>query len=433
MMTSKHLPGPATRVVELLAEGSPTGHLHGDVIVPLGNGEPVTVLNAIEAADDRLAAVRVHQMHALHDRPSLHGHFGTRLRHLSYFLSPVTRPAYHAGTIELVPNHFSDVPALLRRRCPDPVVVCSVSPPDRHGYVSLGTNADYVASFIGRARFFGEANSAMPRTSGRNQLHLSQLAGWCEADYPLIEVPPVQPDTIDARIGQLVAERVPHGATIQTGIGAIPNAFLAALMDHRDLGVHTELLSDGIIDLVEAGVLNGVRKRNNRTKVIGTFALGTRRLYEFINDNPAVELWPVNYVNNPTFIGAEPNFVSVNATLSVDLLGQCASETVDGRYWSSSGGQADFARGAAASPGGTGFVVTRSLARHADVSTICATLPPGTVVTTDKNTVDCVVTEYGVAELRGRSIAERARALIAIAHPSHRDGLQADARRLGML
>ncbi|MFN0029294.1 MAG: acetyl-CoA hydrolase/transferase family protein [Acidimicrobiales bacterium] len=423
----------AEAVWQLLQDGSPSEGLRGDVIVPLGNGEPVTVLNAIEAAGDRLASVRIHQMHALHDRASLHGHFGERLRHLSYFLSPVTRPAYHAGTIELVPNHFSDVPALLRRRCPDPLIVCSVSPPDRHGYVSLGTNADYVASFIGRARFFAEANVQMPRTFGRNQLHLSQLAGWCEADYPLVEIPPVEPDDIDRRIGELVAERVPDGATIQTGIGAIPNAFLAALHGHRDLGVHTELLSDGIIDLVEAGVVNGVRKRNNRTKVIGTFALGTRRLYDFVSDNPALELWPVNYVNNPTFIGAEPNFVSVNATLAVDLLGQCASETLDGKYWSSSGGQADFARGAAASPGGAGFVVTRSLARHADVSTICATLPPGTVVTTDKNTVDCVVTEHGVAELRGRSISERAQSLIAVAHPAHRDRLAAEAKTLGMV
>ncbi len=420
-------------MLDLLAEGTGPPGLRGDVIVPLGNGEPVTVLDALEAAGEALTSVRVHQMHALHDRPSLHGRYGDQLRHLSYFLSPVTRPAYHAGTVELVPNHFSDVPALLRLRCPDPVIVCSVSPPDRHGYVSLGTNADYVASFIGRARFFVEANLQMPRTFGRNQLHLSQLQGWCEADYPLVEVPPVLPDEVDGRIGQLVAERVPDGATIQTGIGAIPNAFLAALMDHRDLGVHTELLSDGIIDLVEAGVVNGVAKRNNRTKVIGTFALGTRRLYDFVSDNPAIELWPVNYVNNPTVIGAEPNFVSVNATLAVDLLGQCASETLDGRYWSSSGGQADFARGAVASVGGAGFVVTRSVARHADVSTICTTLPLGTVVTTDKNTVDCVVTEHGVAELRGRSISERARALIAIAHPSHRDRLQADAKRLGMM
>ena len=417
-------PSPPERVLDHIGAGT-------DIIVPIANGEPVTVLDAIEANVASLTDVRVRQMHALYDRPYLHGTWPDKLRHISYFLSPITRERFADGSIDLVPNNFSEVPELLRLRCPDPLVIASASPPDRHGYFSLGTSADYVASFIGRARFFVEANQQMPRTFGRNQLHISQVLGWSEADYPLIEIEPAAPDETDLRIGQLVAERIADGATIQTGIGAIPNAILSMLRDHRDLGVHTELLSDGLVDLIDAGVVNGVRKELNRTKVVGTFALGTKRLYDFLADNTALELWPVSYVNNPRIIAQERNFVSINATLSVDFLGQCASETIGTRYWSSSGGQADFARGAMFSDGGQGFIVVRSTARNGEVSSICAQLPTGSAVTTLKNTVDKVVTEHGVAELRGRSIAERTRALIAIAHPTFRDDLTSQACTLG--
>jgi len=404
-----------------------------DVIVPLANGEPVMLLDAIERHADRLDGVRVHQMHAVHDRPYLAGAFGDRLRHVSYFLSHVTRPHFRAGTIDLVPNNFSEMRALLRENTSDPLVLAAASPPDRHGYFSLGLNADYVSSFIGRARFFLEANRQMPRTFGRNQIHVSQVVGWCEADYPLVEVPPAQPGPADDRIAAFVAERIPDGATLQTGIGSIPNAVLAALGGHRDLGVHTELISDGVMDLVERGVITGVAKQLNRTKVVGSFALGTRELYDFLDENAAFELWPVSYVNDPRIIANERGFVSINATIAVDLLGQCASETIAGRYYSSSGGQADFARGAMYSDGGQGFVVLHSTTGHGEISKIVAQLAPGDVVTTLKNTVDKVVTEWGVAELRGRTLRERARALISIAHPDHRDRLSADASRLGLL
>ncbi|MET0147234.1 MAG: acetyl-CoA hydrolase/transferase C-terminal domain-containing protein [Ilumatobacteraceae bacterium] len=421
-------PGPASADAVL-------DHLEpvGDVIVPLANGEPVAVLDAIEDNADRFDGLRVHQMHALHDRRYLHAAFGDRIRHRSYFLSHVTRPCYAAGTIDLVPSNFSEMRDLLRAATTDPLVVAAASPIDRHGYFSLGVSADYTASFIGRARFFLEANRQMPRTFGRNQLHISQVVGWCEVDRPLLEVDPAPSADVDARIAGYIAERIPDGATIQVGIGAIPNAILAALADHRDLGVHTELLSDGVVDLVEAGVVNGVRKHLNRTKTVGTFALGTDRLHRFLDDNPALELWPVSYVNDPRIIATEPGFVSINATLTVDLLGQCASETIAGRYYSSSGGQADFARGAMYSPGGQGFVALHSTVDGGNTSKICPTLTAGDVVTTVKNTVDKVVTEWGVAELRGRSISERARALIAIAHPDHRDDLRHHAHHLGYL
>ena len=408
-------------------------HLHPgtNIVVPLANGEPVEVLDAIEAHAEQLHGVRVHQMHALRDRPSMSGAYGDHLRHVSYFLSPITRPHFANGTVDFVPANFSEVPILMRR-LPNPLLLVAASPPDRHGFFSLGTNCDYVASMIGRAPIFVEANKRMPRTFGRTQIHVSQVTGWCEADYPLHAVTVAQPDAIDSSIGQLIAERVPDGATIQTGIGAIPNAVLASLTDHKDLGVHTELFSDGLMDLVERGVVNGVRKQLNRTKAVATFALGTKELYDFLHENPAVELWPVRYVNDPRVIGQELDFVSINATLEVDLLGQCASESIGSRLYSGSGGQADFARGAMYSKGGQGFIVTRSTTHRGD-SRIVSQLHPGAVVTTMKNTVDKVVTEYGVAELRGQTVRDRAKRLIAIAHPAARDQLELDAKTLGFI
>ncbi|MDQ3106397.1 MAG: propionyl-CoA--succinate CoA transferase [Actinomycetota bacterium] len=421
-----HAAGEAEDVVTLLHDGA-------DLIVPLANGEPVAVLDAVEAAAPRFTGMRVHQMHALHDRRYLHGSLREHLVHISYFLSPVTRPAFHAGGCELVPNHFSEVPRLLRETTSAPVVLAAAAPMDRHGYFSLGTNCDYVAPFIGSAPFFLEVNARMPRTFGRNQIHVSQVAGWCEVDRPLIAIESPVPSEVDLRIAALVAERIPDGATIQAGIGSIPNAVLAGLRDHENLGVHTELLSDGFVELIESGVVNGSRKRLSPGKVVTTFALGTQALYDFLHENPAVELLPVDHVNDPRVIAEEDCFVSINATVEVDLVGQCASETVAGRYWSSSGGQADFARGAMYAEHGRAFIVLPSTAAGGTVSRIRNSLTPGSVVTTLKNTVDKVVTEFGVAELRGRTIRDRTTNLIAIAHPAFRDELTAEAKATGHL
>jgi acyl-CoA hydrolase len=418
-------PVPAAAVLDLVPP-------EADVIVPLANGEPATVLDAIEREAPGLTGVRIHQMHALRDRPSIRGELGDHVRHVSYFLSPVTRPAFWAGTVDLVPNHFSEVPLLLQRTTKCSLVVAAASLPDRHGYFSLGTNADYVTALIGRAPFFLEANPHMPRTYGENQLHMSQIAGWCHAEYPLIEVPSPELSAKERRIGEMIAERVPNGATFQVGIGSVATAVLAALRDHRELGVHTELLSDGMMDLVDRGVVTGTRKRHRRNKVVTTFCLGSGPFYRWLHENAAVELLPVDWVNSPLVVAREPNFVSVNATTEVDLYGQCASETVAGRYWSSSGGQADFARGAMYSEGGMAFIALPSTTRDGR-SRIRVQLSPGSVVTTLKNTVDHVVTEHGVAELRGLSLRDRARALIAIADPSVRDDLAAEAAAAGLL
>jgi acyl-CoA hydrolase len=403
-----------------------------DVIVGMFNSEPLTVLDALEAGAGRLSGVRIHQMFPHRERRYMHGVF-PGLRHVSWFLSPANREAFHRDTCDLVPNNFSEVPSLMRRTTSCSLVLAAVSPPDRHGYFSLGTHADYVASLIGEAPFFVEVNHRMPRTYGENQVHISQVVGWCEADYPLAALPPRPLREADRKIAGYVAERIPDGATLQAGIGSIPNEVLGLLGDHRDLGVNSELLADGFVDLIEKGVINGTRKRTHRNKAIAANALGSQRLYEFVKENPGVEFWPVDHTNDERNIAAEESFVAINATLEVDFLGQCASESLGSEYWSSSGGQPDFARGALFSEHGQSFIVLHSTAADGSISRIVAQLHPGAAVTTFKNTVDRVVTEYGVAELRGSSIRERTRKLIGIAHPKFRDELERKAREMGFL
>ena len=405
---------------------------NADLIVGVANGEPVTILDAIEEGAQRLADVRIHQMLPLRERRHMHGDF-PGVRHVSWFLSPANREAFREGTCDLIPNNFSDVPRLLRRSTLRSLVLVAAAPPDRHGYFSLGCHAEYSAAMIGEVPFFVEVNHQMPRTFGENQIHVSQLLGWCEADYPLVELPPRPSRETDRKIAGFVAERIPDGATLQAGIGAIPNEVLGLLGDHKGLGVHTELLSDGFVDLVEQGVITGARKRTHQNKIITTTALGSRRLYEFVDENPGVEFWPVDYTNDPRNIAREDRMTVVNATLEVDFLGQCASESLGSEYWSSSGGQPDFARGAIFAEHGQAFIVLHSTTANESVSRIVAQLHPGAAVTTFKNLVDKVVTEYGVAELRGSSIRERTRRLIAIAHPKFRDELEQQAREIGYL
>ncbi|NLA36531.1 MAG: acetyl-CoA hydrolase/transferase family protein [Actinobacteria bacterium] len=412
-----------------LVEGIGPG---ANIAVGMANGEPHEIIDALERAAEAgaLSNVRVHQMHALRDRGYFDGRYGTDLRLVSYFLSPSTRGHAARGEVDVVPAHFSEVPLFLGH-LERLVVFAACSTPDRHGHVSLGTNAEYIAPLLGRVPVYLEANAQMPRTSGRNTIHLSQVTAWCESDYPLAEAHPAVPDARDLAIAEFVAERIEDGACLQAGIGSVPNSVLALLKDRRNLGVHTELLTDGFVDLVEAGAVTGLNKVRTPGQIVGTFALGTNRLYDFMDDNPAITMLPVDWVNNPRVIAQQPKFVSVNGTVEVDFLGQAASEMIGGHLWSGSGGQADFARGALFSPGGQGFLVLPSTTSDGTISRIVPRLGAGQAVTTLKNTVDRIVTEYGVAELRGRSIRERTHALVAIAHPAHREELEREARAMG--
>jgi acyl-CoA hydrolase len=403
----------------------------GHVIVGLGNSEPRTVVDAIEANAQRFDDLRLHQMLTLRGRPSIEGEL-TGVRHVSWFLGPHDRDAFHRGACDLVPASFSDIPRLMRSLPPD-LVIATAARPDRHGYFSLGTSADYLAPFIGEVPFFLEVNAQMPRTFGENQVHVSQVVGWCEVDRPLVELPPRESRDIDRLIAGFVAERIPDGATLQAGIGSVPDLVLGLLTEHRNLGVHTELFADGFVGLVESGAVTGTQKQTHRNTIIATNALGTRRAYDFVEHNPGIEFWPVDYTNDPWLIARERRFVAINATLEVDFLGQCASESLGSDYWSSSGGQPDFARGAVMAPEGQSFICLHSTTGDGSISRIVPRLHPGAAVTTFKNVVDKVVTEYGVAELRGSSIRERTRQLIAIAHPAFREQLERDAREIGYL
>src|ERR671910_206748 len=284
-------------IVEHITEGD-------DLITGMANSEPATVLDAIEAQAERLSGVRIHQMLPFRERRYMHGHF-PGLRHVSWFLSPANREAFHKDACDLVPNNFSEVPALMRHATGCSLMLAAVSPPDRHGYFSLGTHADYAAALIGEVPFFVEVNHQMPRTYGENQVHISQIVGWCEADYPLVDLPARPERDTERKIAELVVERIPNGTTLQAGIGAVPNKVLELLGDHKELGVHTELLADGFVDLIERGVIPGTRKRTHRNKVIASNALGSRRLYEFVEENPGVEFWPVDHTNDEANMASE--------------------------------------------------------------------------------------------------------------------------------
>jgi acyl-CoA hydrolase len=418
-------PLPAERLLDHIQPGA-------DVIAPILAGEPESLIDALEAGNERLSHVRIHKMDPYRERRYIRGEFGDRLRHVDYYLGPGSRQAYWDRACDLVPNHFSEMPRLLRESTGSRIVIAGASLPDKHGYFSLGTNADYCAAFIGEAPFFLEANHQMPRTHGLNQIHISQVAGWTEVDRPLYERHNTSDDPRDHAIAEHIVDRIPNGACVQFGIGKIPDKVAEQLSGHRDLGVHTEVFSDGLMRLVRSGAATGARKRHQQGKHVTTFCLGSRELYDWLDDNPAVMLMPVDLTNDPRRIGEERNVVSINATTEVDLMGQAASETIAGRYWSSSGGQTDFARGAMYAEGGQAFLVTHA-ATSAGRSRIRVQLTPGSVVTTLKNTVDHVVTEHGVARLRGKSLRERAKALIAIAAPEHHEELTHGAEAAGLL
>ena len=290
-----HMPPALT--ADAVLEHVLDGH---DLIVPTANGEPVTLLDAVEsgAAAGQIDRVRVHQTFPLRDRLHHGGGYGDRLRHVSYFLGATLRPHYEAGTIDLVPNDLGHIPSILRR-LDDPLMIVAASPPDANGFVSLGTNANYAATLHGETRFFVEVNPQMPRTSGRNQIHLSEAVGWVEADYPLIATPPASISDKDRAIAALVAERIPDRACLQIGIGSVPEAVAGLLVDRRGLGIHTELLSDGIRTLIEAGAVTGEHKARGQHQSVTTDAVGTEELYRFLDDNRHVVFWPVEQNQRP--------------------------------------------------------------------------------------------------------------------------------------
>jgi 4-hydroxybutyrate CoA-transferase len=307
-----------------------------------------------------------------------------------------------------------------------------VTPPDETGFCSLGVSADYTLSAAESARIvIAQMNSQMPWTGGA-KIALDQLTYIVEKDEPLIELKPPKIGEVESRIGENVAKLIPDGSTLQLGIGAIPDAVLLFLKDKKDLGIHSEMFSDGVVFLAEAGVVTNRKKKINTGKFTATFLMGTRKLYDFVDRNPAVEMMPVDYVNDPYVIGQHENMISINSALQVDLMGQVNAEMIGSRQFSGIGGQVDFVRGASRSPGGKSIIALPSTASGGKISRICCDLDRGAAVSTSRNDVHFVVTEFGIAELRGKSLRERAQSLIAISHPDFREALTAGAKEKGL-
>ncbi len=407
----------------------------GDIIwMPLAGTEANILCKALCDRKDELEGVVMRQMLQGRKQPYFDPAFAPHIFIDSWFTGGAGRKHVQEGHGTFTANTFNEVPRLIRQSGRVDAVMFTAAPMDEHGYLNFGLGCDYTPAALELARkVIVEVNPNMPRTGGSNNIHISKVDYVVECNEPIIELPVAPITELEEKIGAHVAELIEDGSTLQVGVGGVPNAVCKFLEHKKDLGVHTEMVVDGLMGLVESGAVNGSKKSIHKGKFIGTFALGTKKLYNFMNNNPSIEMLPVDYTNNPYIIGQNSKMVSINATVEVDLFGQCCSESIGTVHWSGSGGQLDYARGANVCPDGKGFITLNSTAKGGTISKIVPTLTPGALVTTGKNDVDHVVTEYGVAKLRGKSMRERALALINIAHPDFRDELRHAAKKMNLI
>ncbi len=364
-----------------------------------------------------------------HLRPEMRG----KIRPVVNFMEAQARKAYAEGLLDFIPCHFHEVPSLFREGYfPVDIAVVHVSLPDENGLCSFGLACDYTKPAADNAKvIIAELNPHMPRVGGaENTIHIKDIDYIVEVNRPIRTVPQAEVGEIEKRIGQYCASLVKDGATLQLGIGAIPDAVLFNLEDRKDLGIHTEMFSDGVMNLVQKGVVTGNCKNIEKSKVVTAFITGTKDLYDFVNDNPDILLKPVDFTNDPYIIGQIDNFVSINSAIEIDLYGQVTAESIGYRLFSGSGGQVDFLRGVKRSKGGISIIALPSTAAKGRVSRIVPCLQEGSIVTSGRNEVDYIVTEYGIAKLKGKTMSERAKALIDIAHPDFREDLIKAAKNM---
>jgi 4-hydroxybutyrate CoA-transferase len=401
------------------------------VYVHCAAAAPSVLLDALVARADDLVGVGVIHLHIEGPGPHLAPDMEPHFRHRALFIGPNARAAVNEGRADYVPVFLSDVPRLFESRAlPLDAVLVNATPPDRHGFCSLGTSVEAMHAAVRAANtVIVQFNQAMPRTLGDSFIHVSDVDLAVEVDVPPYEHAVGIIGDVERRIGEFVADLVPDGATLQLGIGAIPAATALALRDKKDLGIHTEMFTDAVVDLVEAGVVTGARKERNRGKIVTAFVMGSRRLYDFVDDNSMVEMRPVDFTNDTHVIRSFSRMVAINSAIEVDLTGQVVADSIGHRFYSGVGGQMDFVRGAALASEGRAIIALPSTAAGGTVSRITPSLKEGAGVVTTRAHVRTVVTEWGVAELFGKSIRERAEALISIAHPEHRDALAAAALR----
>jgi len=401
------------------------------VWIQSGCGTPSVLVNALVARAPDVIDVEIVHMKTLGSADYTRAEYAENFRHRGLFLGENVREAIAQGRADYTPIFLSEIERLFEDgSMPLDVVLMQVSPPDEHGFVSLGTTVDCTLTAARFARrVIAEVNSQMPRTHGETTLHVSHISSVVETSRALLELHTEPCTPLQRRVGEHVASLIPDGATLQTGIGGIPDAVLACLEDKRDLGIHTEMCSDAVIDLMDSGVINGARKSLHRGKAVLSFVLGSRRLFEFIRENPSFEFRSISYTNDPFVVAQNDRMVAVNSAIQVDLTGQVCADSMGTKPYSGFGGQLDFIRGAARSRGGVPIIALPSTAVHGAVSRIVPVLEPGAGVVTSRADVHYVVTEHGIAYLHGKSLRERAEALIAIADPQFQAELEDFALR----
>ena len=389
-------------------------------------GEPKHLVQTLVSKKDQYENVEIVHMVSLgtseYAKPGMEKHF----RHNALFVGGGTRKAVEEGRADFTPCFFHEVPKFFKDgSLPVDAALIQVTPPDEEGYVSLGVSVDYTLGAARNAKLvIAQVNSMMPRTGGDSKMHVSEIDYFVKFDEPIFELKPPTIGEVEKAIGENCAKLINDGDTLQLGIGAIPDAVLLFLKDKKDLGIHSEMISDGVLELVKAGVITNSKKSIHKGKSVVTFLMGTQKLYDYVNNNSEVELYPVDYVNNPIVVMKNDNIVAINSCVQVDLMGQVASESVGLKQISGTGGQVDFVRGAAMASSGKAIMAMPSTAAKGTVSKIVPLLDEGAAVTTLRTDVDYIVTEYGIASLKGKSLRERARELINITHPDFRDQLK---------
>lgn len=400
------------------------------VFIGSGCAEPQLLVRALGQRAPDLADNPVIHIMTLGVAPYVDEKLGSAFRHNAFFIGPNTRGAIAEGRADYTPMFLSEIPRLFRTgKLPIDVALIQVAPPDEHGFCSYGVSVDIVKSGAESARLVvAEVNPRMPRTLGDSFIHASRIDLMVESNEPILEARHDPPDDVAMRIGHHIANLIEDGSTLQLGIGTIPDAVLTFLDGKRDLGIHTEMFAEGVIELVERGVITGRRKTIHPGKIVASFVMGSRRMYDFINNNPLCEFHPTEYTNDPFRIALHDRMVAINSALQIDLTGQVCADSLGTYFYSGIGGQVDFIRGASRSKGGKPIIALPSTAQNGNVSRIVPSLTPGAGVVTSRGDVHYVVTEFGAADLHGKTIRERALALIHIAHPKFRDRLMSEAR-----
>jgi len=402
-----------------------------NIVVQPGCAAPMELIRALVRRKDELSDITLYHILIVGELPYLQPGMEKHFKHKAFFIGANSRQAVNDGRAEFIPIFLSEVPLLFKYgQIKSDVALLNVSPPDEHGFCSYGVDVGTIKTPAEKSKLIiAQINRHQPRTLGDSFIHINKINYIVEYDEPIHELPQVDPNAtkeeleVFDKIGSYIADLVEDGSTLQMGIGAIPDSVMKYLHSKKDLGIHTEMFSDGIIELVEQGIINGEKKTLHPGKIIAGFVLGTRRVYDFIDNNPVIEFHPQEYVNDPFIIAKNNKMVAINSAIEVDLTGQVCSDSIGTKFYSGIGGQVDFIRGAARSEGGKPIIALPSSTKNGTISRIVPALKPGAGVVTSRGDVHYVITEYGVAELFGKSIQERAKALINIAHPNFRDEL----------